>query len=110
MNDLQLVRPARPNVWCGNYMVEGHIVTKLLMLWGINHLAGVARSLGAPPTAGVGVVGVQGAFPRRNNQEFCEICRAYGHMPWICPILQKYMNIPNNKYYEFSASTTHDTI
>lgn len=75
----------------------------------INHAGGIAGSSGAQQTAGVVTVGAQGAFLGRNNQDFCEVCRAYGHLPQMFPILQKYSNIPNNTYYELCASTMHHT-
>ena len=28
LKDIQLIRPARPNMWCTHYQVEGHISTK----------------------------------------------------------------------------------
>lgn len=64
---------------------------------------------GAQPTTGVAAVGAQGTFPGRNTQDFFEVCRAYGHLPWMCTILKKYSNVPNNTYCEFFTSTTHYT-
>lgn len=107
LKDLQLVRLARPNIWCTHCMVEGYVTIECLRLWGINHSGGIAGSSGTPPIVGVVAVRVQGVFPGRNNQEYCEIYRMYGHLPRMCLILQKYSNVPNNNYSEFCASTMH---
>jgi hypothetical protein len=41
--------------------------------------------------------------------EYCEICQTHGHAPRQCPIMQKYMTVPNTIHCEFCASTTHAT-
>lgn len=64
-------------------------------------------SSGAPPTVGVAVVGAQGPFRGRNNADFYEVCRAYGHLSQMFPILHKYSNVSNINYYKFYALTTH---
>ena len=83
--------------------------------------ASAAAVQGAPPIEGVVQINSQGVyppqqlyagFPNQPNQaatEYCEICRMVGHQPRMCPILQKYSNVPNNVYCEFCASTIHNT-
>lgn len=58
LKDLQPVRPARPNVWCTHYMVEGHVAIECLRLRGINNLGGIVGPLRTSPTIRVVAVGV----------------------------------------------------
>lgn len=99
----------RPNVWCTHYLIEGHVAIECPRLRGTSSSAGLAGSSGTPPIAIVAVVGSQGAFPSRNSPEYCEVCRSYGPLPRLCPISQKYSNVPNKNYCELCASTTHHT-
>lgn len=62
---------------------------------------------GAMPVVRIIAVGSQGAFSGCNQPKNCEVCRGYGHPLCLCPILQKYSNVPNNNYCEFFTSTTH---
>ena len=52
------------------------------------------------------------AFPGSQavpTTEYCEIYRIHGHGPRQCPIMQKYLTVPNIVHYEFYGSTTHTT-
>ena len=118
---IQLVRPARPNVWCTHCLMEGHVAKKCLRLQGANVGISAAETQGAPPVDGVAQINTQGLyqpqphfpwFPNQQNQtavECYEICKGIGHPPRLCPILKKYSNVPNNIYCEFCAYTTHTT-
>ena len=121
LKELQLVRPARPNVWCTHYLVEGHIATECPRLRSVEAGPSLAAIQGGPPLGGGAAMNPQGIYqpqqtyagfplqPGSSTTEYCEIFRTLGHPPRMCPILQKYSMVPNNVYCEFCVSTTHNT-
>ena len=108
-------------MWCTHCLMEGHVATKFLRLQEENIGTLATGTQGAPLVDGVTQINTQGlyqpqphflGFPNQQNQtkaECYEICKGIGHPPRLCPILQKYSNVPNKIYYEFCASTTHHT-
>ena len=121
LKEIQPIRPARPNVWCTHSLVECHIATECPRLRGAGVRPSVAAIQGGPPLVGGAEMSPQGVYspqqpyagfppqPNATTTEYSEIFQMMGHQPRMCPILQKYSNIPNNAYYEFCASTTHKT-
>ena len=121
LKELQPVRPTRPNVWCTHCLVEGHVATECPRLRGAGAGPSVAAIQGGPPPGSGVAMNPQGVYqpqqtyagfppqPGSSTTEYCEICRMLGHPPRMCPILQKYSTVPNNVYYEFCVSTTHNT-
>jgi len=119
LRDIQQTRSTRPNVWCTNYLVEGHVSTECPRLLGSKTTPTLVGAFRSTHVVGVVKIGTHGlytirtqfhAFPSQKYlapTEYCKICRAYEHIPRLFPILPKYSKILNNTFYKFCASSTH---
>jgi hypothetical protein len=72
-------------------------------------MGGFAQVYVTPPFHTPGLYNTFPGAQTSQTTEYCEIFRTHGHAPRQCPIMQKYMTVPNTIHCEFCASMTHAT-